>query len=471
MVRVDWRKSRNFTGAAFARLILLALLALSGVAAGATISVVVPDVQEPGRAYYTDVLVPAFERETGIKVELDLRGWGGYMDHLVTLFAAGEAPDVIQIGGEALGTFVRNGLVQPLGEWVNRWGSLDDFARAAILDGTVDGKLYTIPYRLDQRPLLYRIDFFEEAGLDGSRPPVTWEELRDAALKLVRADVDGQIQRAGLNTGPAGDLAAIFIYQNGGRLVTQDGKRAAFDSREAIDAIQFLVDLVNVYRVGLPTGSPWEGADPIVTGRARDGVHGDWTLGQMAQVHPDSTGALGVAIPPGRVSRSGFLYVNKWAITSASKNPDAAWKWIEYVSRPEVMYELSPRQLVPAAEAGGAARAAFLRRSALARLSPGRRGDGASSRKHLQPRRGVVTPVPRCRWRAQTGRERGGRTEERGPAGDDRHLGSITQSAAHGVLRPGRPALRSERGSIVYLRSGALTPDRRLFRIRGGIHR
>lgn len=41
------------------------------------------------------------------------------------------------------------------------------------------------------------------------------------------------------------------------------------------------------------------------------------------------------------MTRSGFLYVNKWAITSTSENPDAAWKWIEYVSRPEVLYELS----------------------------------------------------------------------------------------------------------------------------------
>ena len=322
-------------------LVLLVAAVTAGAASEVSISVIVPDVQDPGRAYYTDVLVPAFERETGIKVDLHLREWGGYLDYLLTLFAAGEAPDVVQIGGEALGTFVRSGLVQPLDTWADRWGELDDFAGAAILDGTVEGRLYTIPYRLDQRPLLYRIDYFEESGLDGNSPPTTWEELRDAALKLVRTDADGSIQRAGLNTGPAGDLVAIFIYQNGGRLVAEDGRRAAFDSREAIDAVQFLVDLVNVYRVGLPTGSPWEGADPIVTGRAAMEYHGDWALGQMERAHPENAGALGVAIPPGQVNRSGFLYVNKWAITSASKNPDAAWKWIEYVSRPEVMYELS----------------------------------------------------------------------------------------------------------------------------------
>lgn len=311
------------------------------VAAQGSISVIVPDVQDPGRDYYTNVLVPAFEEETGIEVELTLMAWGGYIDHLVTLFAAGQAPDVLQVGGEALGTFIHNGLVQPIDRWADGWDQLDDFAPTAILDGTVDGKLYTIPYRLDQRPLLYRIDFFEEAGLDGSSPPETWSELRDAAAKLARTDSTGELTRSGFNTGPAGDLSAIFIWQNGGQLVSEDGQRAIFDSPESIEAIQFLSDLVNEAQVGWPTGSPWEGADPIVTGRTAMEYHGDWALGQMDNVDPDNAHALGVALPAGQVTRSGFLYVNKWAISSQAQNPDGAWRWIEYVSRPDILYELS----------------------------------------------------------------------------------------------------------------------------------
>lgn len=128
-------------------LLLVLLVGTVGAAADVSISVVVPDVQDPGRSYYADVVVPAFERETGIKVELELRDWGGYMDYLLTRFAAGDAPDVIQIGGEALGTFVRNGLVQPLDRWASEWGELDDFARAAVLDGMVDGRLYILTTR------------------------------------------------------------------------------------------------------------------------------------------------------------------------------------------------------------------------------------------------------------------------------------------------------------------------------------
>ncbi|HEX6971867.1 MAG TPA: extracellular solute-binding protein [Limnochordia bacterium] len=331
-------------GAGYVYAVFVLALAVVGsgwAQAATTISVMVPDVQEAGRAYYTDTLVPAFESETGIEVDLQLTTWGGYMDRLMTLFVAGEAPDVVQVGGEALGTLIGNGVLQPLDPWARGWRGLNDFPRTALIDGTVEGRLYTIPYRLDERPLLYRKDFFADVGLDPAKPPTDWDSLLDAARKLVRYNADGAIERAGFNTEPAGDLATIFIRQNGGRLVDSERQRAAFASPEAVGGIQFLADMVLSARVGLPTGSPWEGADPIVTGRAAMEYHGDWTLGMMAQYDPSNPDAVGVAIPAGRVTKSGFLYVNKWAMTKTSRNPDAAWQWIEYVSRPEVLRALS----------------------------------------------------------------------------------------------------------------------------------
>ncbi len=335
-----------------------ALLVASPVAwAQEKITVIVPDVQPAGQEYYKNVVVPAFEKETGIQVDLQLTSWGGYVEKLKTMVAGGLAPDVIQVGGESVGSFVMDGLIRPLNTWTDRWPALNDFPKPALLDGTVNGRLYTVPYRLDQRPLLYRIDFFEEAGLDSRRPPATWEELVQAARKLVRLNDQGQIQRAGFDTHGAADLVGAFIYQNGGRLVSPDGKKAEFNSPRAVEAVEFIYDLIHTYRVGFLTGAPWENADPIVTGRAAMRFAGDWTLGMMERFDQKNADALGVALPPGRVTRSGWLNVNKWAITAASKNPNAAWKWIEFVSRPDVLAGLSrvnsflpPRKTVVAGE-------------------------------------------------------------------------------------------------------------------------
>lgn len=321
----------------------LAVFVLTGGSALArtSITVMIPDAQLPGQEHYQKVVVPAFEKQTGIKVDLLITSWDGYVDQLITLFAGGQAPDVIQVGGEYLGSFVGDGLIQPLNRWTDKWDALDDFPKAAIVDGTVNGKLYTVPYRLDQRTLLYRTDFFDERGLDTKKPPSTWESLLTAAKKLVQTDSNGAIQRAGFNTGADPTLIGALMLQNGARFANPDGKRAVFNSKEGVDALQFLSDLAVKHGVGLTSGSPWEKADPIVTGRTAMEFGGDWTLGMMALYDPKNAKAVGVALPPKRATRSGFLNVNKWAITSASKEPTAAWKWIEFVSRPEILTEIS----------------------------------------------------------------------------------------------------------------------------------
>ena len=111
----------------------------------------VPDARR-GKTLLYDVLVPAFEQETGIEVELILMSWAGFIDQFVALHAAGQAPDVAQLGGADLGTFVLNGLIRPLNEWTDGWDGLSDFSPAAVADGMVDGKLYSIAYRLTSGP-------------------------------------------------------------------------------------------------------------------------------------------------------------------------------------------------------------------------------------------------------------------------------------------------------------------------------
>ena len=76
------------------------------------------------------------------------------------------------------------------------------------------------------------------------------------------------------NTASAGDLVSIFVFQNGGRLVSPDGTRITINSPEAVGAVQFLADMVLEHRVGWPGGAPWEGAHGIVTGRTATACYG-----------------------------------------------------------------------------------------------------------------------------------------------------------------------------------------------------
>ena len=313
-----------------------------GTCADTSITVMTPEAENPQAAeWYQKVLKPAFEKATGIKVDIQLADWNTYLSKVPVLFASGRAPDVFTVGGELLGSYVRAGMVRPLNQWADQWEGLADYPPPALMDGTIDGKLYTIPYRLDQRTLFYRKDFFELAGLDSRHPPATWDELVEFSKKLVIRDEKGEFKRDAINLWPHWSVVGIFILQNGARFVTPDGMRAAYDSPAAIEAMQFVVDLSQRYKVAGPWGSPWKGAESVVTGTSAMGYAGAWVLGQMQQADPANVAALGVALPPKKVNRSGMLFVNKWAISRTSKHPEAAWKFIEFITEPERMAEIS----------------------------------------------------------------------------------------------------------------------------------
>lgn len=314
----------------------------SGVWAETAITVLTPEAENPQAIeWYQKVLKPAFEQATGIKLDMQVTSWEGYADKLAVLFASGKAPDVFTIGGELLSSYVQANMVRPLDQWAAGWEDRDDYPAAALRDVTVDGKLYAIPYRLDQRTLLYRKDFFEVVGLDPNHPPATWDELVQYGRKLVIRDSNGEFKRDALNLYPAGDFVGIFIFQNGGRLVTPDGMKAAFDSRPAVEAIQFVIDLSQRYQIGSPAGSPWKGANSVITGASAMEYAGAWVLSPSTLALLTDQRSLGVALPPKKVNRSGWLYVNKWGISSTSKHPDAAWRFVEFITKAENMAEIS----------------------------------------------------------------------------------------------------------------------------------
>lgn len=318
-------------------------LFLSDARAETTITVLTPEAENPQAIdWYQKVLKPAFEKATGIKLDLQVtQGWTGYQDKLAVLFASGKAPDVFTVPGEQLGSYAQSKMVLPLDQWVSAWKERDDFPSAAWSDVTIDGKIYAVPYRLDQRTLLYRTDFFEQAGLDPKHPPATWDELVSFGRKLVIRDNNGEFKRDAINLYPAGDFVGIFVFQNGGRLVTPDRLKADFDSRPAIEAFQFVVDLSRRYQLGSPWGSPWKGANAVITGTAAMEYVGAWVMTPQTLSLLGDQRSLAVAVPPKKVNRSGWLYVNKWGIANTSKNPEAAWKFIEFMTRPENMAAIS----------------------------------------------------------------------------------------------------------------------------------
>jgi multiple sugar transport system substrate-binding protein len=152
----------------------------------------------------------------------------------------------------------------------------------------------------------------------------------DAAKKLTKGDVYGFEFTNWMA------MWILFLWNNGGDVLTADGKRAlgAFDSAKCVEAVQFLHDLVNVHHAA-PTKSQSAaiGVNLFANGRAAMKIVGHWELidytKDTAKVKVDR---IGIASPPSNLDKPvTVMYESGLAIMKNCKNPDLAWEFIKYM--------------------------------------------------------------------------------------------------------------------------------------------
>ena len=111
--------------------------------------------------------------------------------------------------------------------------------------------------------LYYNEDVFKDAGIDPppADPPNawTWDQFVDVAKRLTidkRAATrrrPASIRRTSSSSASTcrlgGALYSNFIYSNGGDFLSADGKTLGLNQPEAVEAIQKMADLINVYHV------------------------------------------------------------------------------------------------------------------------------------------------------------------------------------------------------------------------------
>ncbi|WP_327087129.1 extracellular solute-binding protein [Nonomuraea sp. NBC_01738] len=123
---------------------------------------------------------------------------------------------------------------------IKNWNDLRQDVRDLV---TKDGKVYGVPNVHYGVGLVYNRKLFTDAGLDPAKPPTTWAEIREAAKKIAALGPGhvGYGEYSGGNTG--GWHFTQALYGRGGSMVSEDGKKAAFNSPEGKAVLQNLHDM------------------------------------------------------------------------------------------------------------------------------------------------------------------------------------------------------------------------------------
>ena len=149
--------------------------------------------------------------------------------------AAGTLPDVFTIPFTDGKGLIANDQIVNINDRVRALGYADKFNPNVIVNGqSEDGAIRAVPIAAYGMSLTYNCSLFTQAGLDPTKPPATWDEVRAAAKTIAgKTGVAGYAEMATENTG--GWQLTTSTYANGGRMTTAgaDGKVTATLNNEA----------------------------------------------------------------------------------------------------------------------------------------------------------------------------------------------------------------------------------------------
>jgi multiple sugar transport system substrate-binding protein len=277
------------------------------------------------------------QQHPNIDVEFEPVPSGRSNEKLLTQIAGGNAPD---------SAFVDAGFVQQLasrGALLNLDGYIagsdivatEDYVEGFRNTALVDGSMYGLPFDGETTGLFYRTDLFDAAGIAG--PPTTWEEFEQDAAALT--DPSKQQYGVAIFSTEAAYYWYPWLWQAGGDTLSDDGQDIAFDSPEGVEAANFYVNLAQKYAPpDYLTSDSWNGRVAFATGKVGMYIAGNWFAGQMLSEFPDIEGQWATApLPKGDAGCATTLAGDSLIILGTSDQQDAAWKWIEYLSSPDVM--------------------------------------------------------------------------------------------------------------------------------------
>ena len=219
-------------------------------------------------------VAPAFEKQTGIKIDFTLLPIDALSARLKAELNSGSSGiDIIQWTAPYAGWLGQHmeDHEKLLASAAGRHPDFDwdDFLPSIREMASYRGKLLGIPYRVTASILNYQKQLLADVGFD--KPPENWDEFLRALIATTKA---GAPHRYGLGIwgrqGPArtGGFSP-FLRGNGGRYFDPNTWEIEINNARAVEALQYYGDLMTKHKVVVPDAITWE-FDEIVAGGQND---------------------------------------------------------------------------------------------------------------------------------------------------------------------------------------------------------
>lgn len=281
----------------------------------------------------------------GTKVNVEIQQWDGIQEKTTTALAGNNPPDVLEIGSTLVSKFADSQGLRDLTDKKGELGS-DTWLQGLTDAGTLDGKLYGVPYYAGDRAVLYRKDLFAKAGIT-TLP--TDRAGFVAALGKLQAKFGSDKQFSALYfPGQYWYASLPFIWDEGGDLATQEGGqwKGALDSPGSQAGLSALKDIVTKYSKAPVNGNENDNdpAVPLGEGKAGMIIDAGWKVGTVLKNKPALKNQIGVfALPSKTAGQTApvFLGGSNLAISEGSDAGDLAYEWVKLLAGSKAQTDLA----------------------------------------------------------------------------------------------------------------------------------
>ncbi|MBI4243692.1 MAG: sugar ABC transporter substrate-binding protein [Planctomycetes bacterium] len=269
---------------------------------------------------------------------------GNYTAKLLTAIAGDSSPDIMLLMPEDIADFASRGALYDLTSFIeidpefikyksDSWKEVWD-------NNKFNGRDYGIPIWTNSISIFYNKTLFDKEGISYPDETWDWDMLLQSAKRLTKdADGDGRNEQFGFGGVPLdmrGWHLYLYIRQNRGAFFNEDRTKSLINMPEAVEAIQWVVDLSKKHHIAptkteMTTGEfGWGGETLLLTGRVAMIWGGRWMMLPLSDAK-DLKFEWGVSpFPSGkqRVTVSAAVYL---AISAKTKHPQECWEFLRFM--------------------------------------------------------------------------------------------------------------------------------------------
>lgn len=282
-----------------------------------------------------------------VKVEIEYVSYDALHDKITTAMASTPpAYDVFLVDDIWYAEFAEAGYVMDATNRITQDMRNKIFTSAWDIT-TVDGKVYGMPWLLDQKYFFYNEKLLQEAGFNA--PPKTWEELVEQSKVIKEKGIAeypivwswGQYEAAICDW-------VTLLYGNGGSLVDADGA-PSFNNEAGVKTLTWMIQTLND-GITNPASISYVEEDVrnvFSQGKAVFAVNWNYMYDlvnfntEESQVTGQIKSALMPAFAGSGVESASINGSMGFSVAATSPSQDAAWKYVEFLTSEDIQNRYS----------------------------------------------------------------------------------------------------------------------------------